>query len=170
MSDPSWLVRAVDAIQRVLAAGVKVEGAGTHWIVRTAFNIVRKRAESPLLTLGRRPSRPFFLAADCGHAGPGLGILTHDRAVAERLAFGEHQVNVACIGIDQDSAWRFLPVVSNDLTPIGGRNPRLFVRRGRPLLPVAPPGNCRPARARSQRPGGGQRPAKGFGSRPEPPR
>jgi hypothetical protein len=32
---------------------------------------------------------------------------------------------VACVGIDQDSSWRFLPVVSNDLTPIGGRNPRL---------------------------------------------
>src|SRR5437870_9093851 len=124
MSDPSWLVRAVDAIQRVLAAGVKVEGAGTHWIVRTAFNIVRKRAEPPLLTLGRRPSRPFFLAADRGHAGPSLTILAHDRAVANRLTFGEDVVKVACVGIDQDSSCRFLPVVSNDLTPIGGRNPR----------------------------------------------
>src|SRR5258707_5988833 len=120
MSDPSWLVRAVDAIQRVLAAGVKVEGAGTHWIVRTAFNIVRKRAEPPLLALGRRPSRPFFLAADRGHTGPGLSILAHDRAVANRLAFGQHVVNVTCIGIDQDSAWRFLAVVLHDLTLIGG--------------------------------------------------
>src|SRR5215470_5836664 len=75
MSDPSWLVRAVDAIQRVLAAGVEVERTRTHWIGCTAFHIVRKRAESPLLTLGRRPSWPLFLAADCGHAGPSLSIL-----------------------------------------------------------------------------------------------
>src|SRR5258707_8936720 len=137
MSDPSWLVRAVDAIQRVLAAGVKVEGAGTHWIVRTAFNIVRKRAEPPLLTLGRRPSRPFFLAADRGHAGPSLTILAHDRAVANRLAFGQHVVDVARTGIDKDRARRFPPVVLNDLTLIGGWNPRLLIGRVRQLLLVA---------------------------------
>src|SRR5215813_7450078 len=82
MSDILRLVRAMDAIQRVLAACVEIQRARTHWIARTAFDIVRKRAEPPLLTLGRRPSRPFFLAADCGHAGPGLSILAHDRAVA----------------------------------------------------------------------------------------
>src|SRR5262245_46847621 len=137
MSDPSGLVRAVDAIQRVLAACVEVERTRTHWIACTAFDIVRKRAESPLLTLGRRPSWPFFLAADRGHAGPSLSILAHDRAVADRLTFGEYVVNVALGGIDQDSAWRFLPVVSDDLTPIGGRNPRLPVGRVRQFPPVA---------------------------------
>src|SRR5262249_49413764 len=137
MSDPSGLVRAVDAIQRVLPVGIKVEGAGAHWIGCAAFDVVRKRAESPLLTLGRRPSWPFFLAADCGHAGPSLGILAHDRAVANRLTFGEHVVNVALGGIDQDRAWRFLAVIPNDLTPIGGRNPRLPVRRVRQFPPVA---------------------------------
>src|SRR5262249_30515115 len=111
MSDPSRLVRAVDAIERVLAARVEIERTRTHWIAGAAFDIVRKRAESPLLILGRRPSRPFFLAAHCGHAGPGLSILAYDRAVADRLTFGKHVVNVACGGIDQDRAWRFLPVV-----------------------------------------------------------
>src|SRR5439155_10865651 len=89
MSDILRLVRAMDAIQRVLAACVEIERARTHWIARTAFDIVRKRAESPLLTLGRRPSWPFFLASDRSHAGPSLSILAHDRAVTDRLTFGE---------------------------------------------------------------------------------
>src|SRR5258708_26551868 len=40
MSDPCWLVRAVDAIKRVFTACVEVERARTHRIVRTAFDIV----------------------------------------------------------------------------------------------------------------------------------
>ena len=119
MSDPSGLVRSVDAVQCVLAAGVKVQRARTHWIARTAFDIVRKRAR-PLHS--RSASIPAILP--CGQPwprGPSLGILTHDRAVANRLAFGQHVVNVASVGIDQDRAWRFLPLVLNDLAPIGGR-------------------------------------------------
>jgi hypothetical protein len=34
---------------------------------------------------------------------------------------------VARTGIDEDRAWRFLPVVLNDLTLIGGWNPRLLI-------------------------------------------
>src|SRR6266478_869173 len=137
MSDPSWLVRAVDAIQRVLAACVEVERTRTHWIACTAFDIIRKRAEPPFLTFGRRPSRPFFLAADCGHAGPGLAILAHDRSVPNRLTFGQHVVNVASIGIDQDRAWCFLAVVLNDLALIRGWNPRLLIGRVGQLLLIA---------------------------------
>src|SRR5262249_1107708 len=119
MSDPSCLVPAMGAVKGVLIAGVKVQRARTHRIVRTAFDIVWKRAEPPLLALGRRPSRPFFLAADRGHAGPGLTIFAYDRAIADRSAFGEHVINVACIGIDQDRARRFLAVILNDLPLIG---------------------------------------------------
>src|SRR5262249_43302507 len=71
------------------------------------------------------------------NAGPGLSILAYDRAVADRLTFGEHVVNVAGGGIDQDRAWRFLPVVADDLPPIGGRNPRLPGGRGRQFPSVA---------------------------------
>src|SRR5262245_15387500 len=101
MTDPLWLVRAMDAIQRILAAGVKVHRARTHRIVRTAVDIIGKRAEPPLLSLGRRPSRPFFLAADRGHAGPGLTILAYDCAIADRPAFRQHVVNEPSIGIDR---------------------------------------------------------------------
>src|SRR5215467_6481808 len=146
MSDPLRLVRAMDAIQRILAAGVKVHRARTHRIVRTAFDIIGKRAESPLLTLGRRPSRPLFLASDRGHAGPRLTILAYDCAIADRPAFGQHVVNVAPIGIDKDRAWRFLAVVWNDLTLIGGWNRRLPIGRVRQLLPVPRSEICVPLR------------------------
>src|SRR5262249_23782812 len=135
--DPSWLVRAMDAVKCVLIAGVKVQRARTHRIVRTAFDIVWKRAEPPLLTLGRRPSRPFFLAADRGHAGPCLTIFAYDRAIADRLASGQHVVNVASIGIHQDRAWRFLAVILNDLTLIGGWYPRLLIGWVGQLLLIA---------------------------------
>src|SRR6266700_5060241 len=134
MTDPLWLVRAMDAIQRILAVGVKVHRARTHRIVRTAFDIVRKRAEPALLTLGRRPSRPLFLASDRGHAGPGLTILAYDCAIADRPAFWQHVVNEASIGIDQDRPWRFHAVVWDDLTLIGGWDPRLPIGRVRQLL------------------------------------
>src|SRR5262249_58535141 len=74
------------------------------------------------------------LAADPGHAGPGLTILAYDRAIADRPAFGQHVANLASIGIDQDRAWRFLAVILNDLTLIGGWYPRLLVGWGRLLL------------------------------------
>src|SRR5262249_60722223 len=102
-----------------------------------AFAAARNVPMPPLLTRGRRPSWPFFLAADCRHARPSLCILAHDRAVANRLTFGQHQVNVARVGIDQDRAWRFLAVISNDLTPIGGPHPPPPAGRGRPVLPGA---------------------------------
>src|SRR5215475_3178650 len=134
MTDPLWLVRPVDAVQRVLAACVEIERARTHWIARTAFDIVRKRAESPLLALGRRPSRPFFLASDRGHAGPGLTIFAYDCAIADRPAFRQHVINEASIGIDQDRPWRFVAVVWNDLSLIGGWDRRLPIGWVRQLL------------------------------------
>ena len=88
MTNPTRLVGAVDTVQSVLVAGVKVNAPCAHRIVGSALDVVRKRAEPLLFTLGRRPSRPFFLAADLGDAGPSLRILADDRAVANRLAPG----------------------------------------------------------------------------------
>src|SRR5215510_5103929 len=119
MSDVFGLVGAVDAIQRVLAAGVEIEAARSHWIARAAWDVARKRAKPPLLILSRRPSRPFLLTANRGHAGPSLSSLAHGCAVANRLATRQHVINVGSIGIDQDGARCFPPVVLNDLTLIG---------------------------------------------------
>src|ERR1700746_1327590 len=125
MTDPLWLVRPMDAIQRILAASVKVHRARTHRIGCPAPDIALKGAESPLLPLGRRPSRPLFLASDRGHAGPGLTILAYDCAIADRPAFRQHVVNEASIGIHQDRPWRFVAVVWDDLTLIGGGDRRV---------------------------------------------
>ena len=82
----------------------------------------------------RRPTRPFFLSADRGHARPRLTVLAYGCAIADRPAFRQHVVNEACIGIDQDSPWRFVAVVWNDLTLIGECNRRLPIGRIRQLL------------------------------------
>src|SRR5262249_23196477 len=73
-------------------------------------------------------------------------ILAYDCAVADRPAFGQHVVNVASSGIDKDRAWRFLAVVWNDLTLIGGWNRRLPIGRGRQLLPIPRSEICVPLR------------------------
>src|SRR5262245_41372892 len=146
MSDILRLVRPVDAVQRVLAARVEIKRTRTHWVVRTAFDIIWKRAEPALLTLGRRPSRPLFLASDRGHAGPGLAILAYDCAIADRPAFGQHVVNEASIGIDKDRTWRFVAVVWNNLTLIGGWNRRLPIGWVRQLLPIPRSEICVPLR------------------------
>src|SRR5689334_11654732 len=135
MTDPTGLVRAMDAIEGVLAVGIKVERAGAHWIGCAAFDVVRKRPQPPLLTFGRRPSRPLFLAADRGHAGPSL--LADDSAVANRLALGKHVVNVARVSIDHDRSRGFLAGEVDDLTAIGGCDVHLLIRRVRQLLPIA---------------------------------
>src|SRR5438128_1126054 len=119
MSDVFGLVGAVDAIQRVLAASVKVEAARSHWIARAARDVARKRAKPPLLIRGRRPSRPFLLTANGGHARPSLSSLSYGCAVANCLASRQHVVNEGSIGLDQDGAWCFPPVVLNDLALIG---------------------------------------------------
>src|SRR5215475_10189759 len=120
-SDVFGLIGPVDAIQRVLPAGVKVECACAHWIARAACDVARKRAKPPLLVRGRRPSRPFLLTANGGHARPGLSSLAHGRTVANRLASRQHVVNERTIGLDQDRAWHFSSVVLNNLALIGRR-------------------------------------------------
>jgi len=59
---------------------------------------------APLLILSRRPSRPFLLAANRGHAGPSLSSLAHGCAVANRLASRQHVVNEGSTDLDQDRA------------------------------------------------------------------
>src|SRR5262249_49650292 len=115
---------------------IRLPPSSTLFPYTTLFrsDIVRKRAEPALFTLGRRPSRPLFLASDRGHAGPGLTIFAYDCAIADRPAFRQHVVNEASIGIDQDRPWRFVAVVWDDLTLIGGWDRRLPIRRVRQLL------------------------------------
>src|SRR5262249_2198702 len=137
MSNVFGLVGAVDAIERGLAAGIKVQGARAHRIARAAFDVVRKRAKPALLVRSRRPTRPFFLTPNRGYAGPSLSSLAHDRAVPNRLAPRQHVVDEGSTSIDEDRARRLLPGVWDDLALIGGRNRHPLIGRIRQLSPIA---------------------------------
>src|SRR5215471_11843665 len=119
MSNVFGLVGAMDAIERVLATGVKVQGARAHRIARAAFDVVRKRTKPALFIGSRRPTRPLLLTANGGHTGPGHSSLAHDRAVPNRLASRQHVVDEGSGGFDHDRSGRFFPVELNDLTLIG---------------------------------------------------
>src|SRR5258706_3645871 len=127
MPDPFRLVGAVDAVQRVLPARIKVDAASAHRIGRTAFDVVWQRAEAPLLALGWRPSRPFLLAADLGDARPRLRVFADDHAVADGLVVRQHVVEEARVGIDDDRARRFLAVILDDGALALGWDARLRV-------------------------------------------
>ena len=127
MSDPFRLIGAVDAVQRVVSPRIKINAASPHRIGRTAFDIIRKRAEAPLLALGRRPARPFLFAADLGDAGPRLRLFADDHAVADRLVVRQHVVEVARVAIDHDGARGFLAVILDDGALVLGGDARLRV-------------------------------------------
>src|SRR5262245_31423870 len=130
------LIGAVDAIQRVLAASIQVKGACPHWITRAAWDVARKRAKPPLLTLSWRPSRPFLLTANRGHARPSLSSLAHGCAIANRLASRQHVVDEGSAGLDHDRACCFPPVVLNDLALIVQWNRHPLIGRVCQLLPI----------------------------------
>src|SRR5215510_16364960 len=109
MSDPFRLVGSMDAVQRVPAAGEEIDAARAHGIGWSAFDIVRERAEPPLLALGRRPPRPFFLAANLRDTGPRLRLFAHDHAIADRLVVRQHVIEIARVTIDDDRTRRFFP-------------------------------------------------------------
>src|SRR5262249_46318534 len=101
-------------VQRVLADGVEIDPARAHRIGWSAFDIVRKRAEPPLLALGGRPRWPFFLAANLRDTGPRLRLFAHDHAVADRLVVRQHVIEIARVTIDDDRTRRFFPVITHD--------------------------------------------------------
>src|SRR5262249_56404320 len=104
----------MDAVQRVLAAGVEIDPARAHRIGWSAFDIVRKRAEAPLLALCGRPGWPFFLAANLRDTGPRLRLFAHDHAVADRLVVRQHVIEIARVTIDDHRTPRFFPLTSHD--------------------------------------------------------
>src|SRR5437879_13729792 len=72
LSDIFGLIGAVDAIERVFVAGIKINAARAHRIVRAAGDISWQRAKPSLLAGRRHPSGPFLEPADLGDPAPGL--------------------------------------------------------------------------------------------------
>ena len=117
------LVGAVNPEQGVLAAGVEIQRARTHRIVRSRRHEGRN-AEPLDFALGRMPGRPLGHAADLGDAGPRHRFLADGDAVADRLAVIEHVIEIVIVGIDHDRAGRFLAVIVDDgaAERLGDRN------------------------------------------------
>src|SRR5581483_6754329 len=114
LADIFRLVGAVDAVERVLVALVEIEGARAHRVLRTRADIGR-HVHALALAGRRRPGRPLGHALDLGDARPGHRLFADGHAVADRLAAGQHVIEVARIGIDHDRAGRFLAVIVDDV-------------------------------------------------------
>ena len=112
-----------------LATG-EASGANLYGVLRFEPNLTTARVIT--ISIGLSSSRRLIV--NRGDAGPRLAVLAHDRAVANRLALGKKVVNVACVGIDYDRAWRLLsPFVASSIS-------KVFLRRKTPRAVVGPQG------------------------------
>ena len=135
MADIFRLVGAMDAVQGVLVALVKIERPRAQRIGRTSGNALRVGAE-PGLDLRRGDSiRPFSRTTNGGDAGPGQRFLSYRHAVADRLASRQDVIEKTRVGIDQDRT-RLSPArVIDNMPAIRLRNARLRIRRVGEQLP-----------------------------------
>src|SRR5262249_29677744 len=114
MADIFRLVGAVDAVQGVLVALVKVDRPRAQRIGRASGNALWVGAEPGLDLRRRDPIRPFSYVANRSDARPGQRFLTHRHAVAERLASRQDVIEKTRAGIDKDRArLLFASVVDN---------------------------------------------------------
>ncbi len=115
---------------------VEIHGARAHRVLRAGADEVGH--VHALLDLGgRRPGRPFGLAADLGDARPGQRFIADGDAVADRLAAIQHVIEIARVGIDHDRSGQLLAVILDDVPPIRLGDRRVFIRRRRQQLLVA---------------------------------
>ena len=113
----------MDAIKRVLTAGIEVHGSGTKRIFGTAFHsetaashfhhVLSKVRLTSHHFRGRIPVGPFQLMINGGSAGPEEALSTNADAIAYRFITALHQIKEVAAGIDDDSAYGFVCGVSD---------------------------------------------------------
>src|SRR5580704_11634804 len=130
------LVGAVDAIQGVLVALVKVERPRAQRIGRPSRNAWRIRAQTRLNVPRRDPVGPFRSPANRSDAGKRHRFLTYGYAIADRLAIRQHVIKITRVGIDQDRSRPFLVRIIDNMPAISLGNICLCVRRLRQQLLV----------------------------------
>src|ERR1043166_2726351 len=129
MADILRLVGAVDAVQGVLVALIKVDRPRAQRIGRASGNALWVGAE-PSLDLRRRdPIRPLSYVANRSDAGPRQSFLPHRHAVAVRLASRQDEIEKARVGIDEDRARLLFARVVDNMPAIGLRDGHLGIRR-----------------------------------------
>ena len=113
----------MDAIKRVLTAGIEVHGSGTKRIFGTTFHsetashfhhVLSKLGLTSHHFRGRIPVGPFQLMINGGSAGPEEALSTNADAIAYRVTTALHQIKEVAAGIDDDSAYGFVSGVSDD--------------------------------------------------------
>src|SRR5262245_13569170 len=102
MADIFRLVGAVDAVQGILVALVKIDRPRAQRISGTSGNALWVGAEPSLDLCRRDPIRPFSYVANRSDAGPGQRFLPHRNAVAECLAARQGVIRKKSVGVDTD--------------------------------------------------------------------
>ena len=138
LADGGGIVGAVDAV----FAGAEIHRARAERIARAAGDEARQIGLARDHLRRRIPVRPFRLAADGLHAGPGKALAADADAVTDRAAAAEHVVEIGVAGIDDDGAGRLARVEIHDLAAQPIRQQAVFVMRLRRRPPSWPCGNA----------------------------
>ena len=113
LADGRGIVGAVNAV----FAGAKIHRARAERVAGTAGHETRQIRLARDHLRRRMPIRPFRLAADGLHAGPGKTFAADADAVANGAALAEHVIERGVAGIDDDGAGRFAGIERHDGPP-----------------------------------------------------
>src|SRR4029450_11291866 len=102
LSDRRGIVGAVNAV----LAGAEIHRPRAERVAGTAGHEARQIGLACDHLVRRMPVRPFRLAADGLHPGPGKAVAADADAIADGPALAEHVVERGVAGIDDDGARR----------------------------------------------------------------
>src|SRR5262245_18133622 len=110
----------MDAIARVLVAGVEVESSRSERIVRPAFHAAcmfcRLRIAGNHFG-GRRPGGPFRGTSDADDTCPAEAFAADPDAIADRLEPRLHEVEIVLVAVDYDRSRLLGGPETHDLPP-----------------------------------------------------
>src|SRR5262245_2070295 len=112
---PADGARRIGAVNTILRSA-DVHRTRTQWITGTARGHARQIRLSRKHLSRRIPIRPFRLAFNRPHAGPGEAFASDADAVTDRLAAGEHVIEICVRRIDDDGTGCLAAAVADDLT------------------------------------------------------
>src|SRR5690606_41746700 len=116
---------AMDAVDRVLAVLMDVEGASTQRILDAGSHAAIGNAVGLELGLTRDhfirrgPTGPLALIGDHGTTSPGVTVLAHADAAARGTSAGQHAIEVAVRCVDDPGADLLVGHVVHFRAPVG---------------------------------------------------
>src|SRR5271166_2878762 len=124
LADFRRLVRAVNAVERVLVALKEIKCSGAERIIppalkRSVGDIGPELRPALHDRGGWHPRRPFLHLPYGGAAGPGVGFHTGRDPVAHGPVVGQDEIEIARAGVDDDRARPFAGVIVNEAAGVG---------------------------------------------------